>query len=273
MNAVAATPVPPMLKQCPAYRTMDQRVEASCYHLSGADNWYPPVMLNADTVKRMLFNGSYIEETVRLYERLTADAYIEYLLAYYRTGLQRYGAHWHYADIVTVLLALCDFLKPTAYLEVGVRRGRSVCAVATRAPRCSLHMFDMWSNKNYAGMENPGPELVERELDRLGHSGRRQYVIGNSHQTLPQFFAANPDFTADLATVDGDHSFDGAVADLCDVLPRLKVGGAIVFDDICHPQKLHLRNVWKLLVEDDARFSSASIDDIGYGVGFGIRLW
>ncbi len=120
-------------------------------------------------------------------------------------------------------------------------------------------------------MANPGPSFVESELKKAGFRGAATFIDGDSHQTLPAFFARNPDAAFDLITVDGDHSEIGAARDLCDVLPRLAVGGTVVFDDISHPAHPELNRVWKTLVADDQRFSTFSYREAGYGVGFAVR--
>jgi predicted O-methyltransferase YrrM len=258
--------------QRPAYGEMKERVSAICYGTSQGTQWYPPLMISADAIAESALRPENVEAAIRLTQSLEMDDYCRYLAGYYREGLQRFGPDWRYADIVTVLIELAARLKPTKYLEIGVRRGRSVCAVASRAPTCDLYMFDMWVS-DYAGMDNPGPVLVSAELDKVGHSGVRKFTDGNSHETLKRFFDANPESAFDLITVDGDHSFGGAAEDLCDVLPRLKIGGAVVFDDICHPKHLYLQQVWQQLVVNDPRFSSWTCSDIGYGVGFALRKW
>ena len=105
----------------------------------------------------------------------------------------------------------------------------------------------------------------------MGHSGPVDFIDGDSHVTLPALFGANPDATFDIITVDGDHSLEGAAADLCQVLPHLNIGGAIVFDDICHPLHPELAGLWRDLVASDPRYSSFEYSDAGYGVGFAIR--
>lgn len=233
-------------------------------------DWYPPALLGAETVTHHLYARDYLSAAADLLGRLSPDAYTGYLQDFLAAGRERLGADWRYADIVTVLMCLTDLLQPRQYLEVGVRRGRSVCAVASRVPDCNLHLFDIWQ-ANYAGMENPGPDHVRAELARFGHRGHASFTDGDSHQTLPAYFAANPDLTFDLITVDGDHSLQGAAQDLVDVLPRLNIGGAVVFDDICHPAHPELWSLWTGMVADDPRFSAASLRDAGYGVGFAIR--
>lgn len=237
---------------------------------SGQTQWYPPVMVGAETVAARLFAQRYVDRAVSLMQRLTPDDYTSFLIAFLSDGLQRFGENWRYADIVTVLLCLSEILTPRRYLEIGVRRGRSVAAVATMNPDCALVMFDMWI-ADYAGMENPGADFVRDELVRIGHRGPMTFVSGDSHVTVPSYLSRNPDETFDLITVDGDHSTEGTVRDLCNVLPRLNIGGALVFDDVCHPMHPELGTVWKELVAGDARFSSFTYADCGYGVGFAIR--
>jgi predicted O-methyltransferase YrrM len=229
-------------------------------------------MVGAETLRARLFAGGYIELAIRLMGRLTTDDYTAFLSAFYEDGMRRFGATWHYADIVTVLLCLAEHLMPKTYLEIGVRRGRSVAAVASLSPDCALTMLDMWV-QDYAGIANPGPDFVRQELARIGHTGVTEFIDGDSHVTLPAFFEAHPEASFDVITVDGDHSVEGAALDLCTVLPRLNLGGAIVFDDICHPLHPELAELWNDLVASDPRFSQFTFVDAGYGVGFAIRKY
>jgi predicted O-methyltransferase YrrM len=255
----------------PDYRTKVTTVPAVS-HVSapGKTQWYPPIMVGADTIAARLFDRRLIESAIELMKRLTPDDYTSFLTEYYTDGLRRFGSSWRYADIVTVLLCLSETLEPSSYLEIGVRRGRSVAAVASLRPHCSLFLLDMWV-ENYAGMENPGADFVHSELARVGHQGTIRFVNGDSHETLPALFAQLPDATFDLITVDGDHETKGAFQDLRDVLPRLNLGGAVVFDDLCHPLHPELAEVWRELVASDQRYSSFTYHDVGYGVGFAIR--
>lgn len=257
----------------PAYTEMTESAPGLVHTpAAGMTNWYPPAMIGATAISNKILRPDTVAKAGSLLATLTPDDYSIFLQNFYTDGLRRFGKDWGYADIVTVLLVLADHVQPRNYLEIGVRRGRSVCAVASRAPMCAVVMFDMWV-LDYAGMDNPGQSLVAAELDRIGHIGRRDFVDGNSHETLPAYFRAHPDARFDLITVDGDHSPEGAAQDLADVLPRLTVGGAIVFDDVCHPLHPELGRVWRSMVTEDPRFSSWSSDDAGYGVAFAIRRW
>lgn len=237
--------------------------------VSGVDTWYYPVLVTADMLGRKAADAGTVRVVLALYQMLQEDDYIAVLKRYYGAGLERFGDQWQYADLVTAAYAAAETLRPAAYLEIGVRRGRSMAAVALAAPTCNFVGFDRWT-QNYAGMPNPGPEFVRDELKRVGHRGNVEFISGNSHQTVPAYLAANPDAFFDLIVVDGDHSNQGAAEDIACVLPRLKVGGALLFDDIAH-FKHTLIDVWRHFFLDTPRFSSWEFRDLGYGVGIAVR--
>ena len=232
--------------------------------------WYHPVMVGPSTLGEMAVSPACIRQVIQVVERLEPDDYIRYVLAYYRTGLERFGDAWRYADILTVLMAAAKLIRPGSYLEIGVRRGRSLAMVAATCPSCEIVGLDLWA-PDYAGMSNPGPDFVRAEMSKLGYTGRLELITGDSHETLPRFFSEHRDAFFDLITVDGDHSKRGAAQDLRNVLPRLKVGGIIVFDDICHPLHPYLADVWQRIIVSDSRFATWEFTELGYGVAFAIR--
>ena len=238
--------------------------------LAPGNQWYAPVVAGASTFASAAVDPATVQRALDVLQRLTPDAYAEYVAAFYRTGLERHGQRWKYADINTALLALASGLRPQSYLEIGVRRGRSLAMVASVCPACDIVACDMFI-QGYSGMDNPGPELVRSELGRVGFSGGLEFVIGDSHKVLPAFFRKNPGRFFDVITVDGDHSEAGARADLETVLPRLKVGGALVFDDVSNPAHPELAGVWSDLFTAQRSFSTFTYTEIGYGVGFAIR--
>jgi predicted O-methyltransferase YrrM len=246
-------------------------VAESVFNQPELGDWYPPVIISPTTVGSLATSPTCLHEVIQIVKRLESDDYVRYLLSYYSVGLERFGELWHYADIVTVLLAAATLIKPASYLEIGVRRGRSMAMVAAKCPECNIVGMDMWGNTNYAGMPNPGPDFVQAELKKLGHKGQLEFVVGNSHQVLPAYFSKHPNVFFDLVTVDGDHSEKGAEQDLRDVVPHLKVGGILVFDDICHPSHPYLDQVWRTVIESDARFSSWRYSELGYGVALAVR--
>lgn len=233
-------------------------------------NHYGSVLLNPSTLAQVCVQRQTWEEIFSFHHLLASDEYTQYVDTFYRESRQRYGDAWRYYDIINVLYAAAKTLQPRNYLEIGVRRGRSVCTVARACPTVNVAAFDIWA-PNYAGMENPGPDFVRKELLKHGHTGSITFIDGDSHQTVPHFFQRNPAQTFDLITVDGDHSEAGAWDDLQNVIPHLAVGGVLVFDDISHPGLPHLRSVWQRAREHYPFLASFEFGETGYGIGFAIR--
>jgi predicted O-methyltransferase YrrM len=248
------------------------RKDEPCHTLftTAGTQWLAPVQISAGTIGNLATDFRTKKQVLDLLHRLSSDDYLEYLKQYYEAGLEKFAESWDYADLLTFLHAATRLVKPRAYLEIGVRRGRSMAIVAASEPGCELYGFDMWV-QNYAGMPNPGPDFVGEEMSRLGHRGKLQMVSGDSHVTVPAFLKANPDLYFDLINVDGDHSEDGARADLETVLPRLSLGGVILLDDITHPQHLYLEKVWDSLFANNPHFTSFKYRDLGYGVAMAVR--
>ena len=239
-------------------------------HLAPDNQWYAPTLGGASTFAREICGAAAVRSALRVLESLTPDVYSEFVGDFYRAGLDRHGDSWQYADVNTALIVLAAHLRPASYLEIGVRRGRSLAMLASQAPDCHITGCDMFIEA-YAGMDNPGPDFVRAELARVGFRGQLNFLVGNSHDVLPRFFGRDPDQFFDLVTVDGDHSAKGARADLLVVMPRVKIGGAIIFDDISNPGHPELRRVWHDVVVTSSSFSTFTFDEIGFGVGVGIR--
>lgn len=234
--------------------------------------WYDPVLAGAGTLRHYIFNKTVYKETLDVLSALEKDDYAAYLIPYLKEGMHRYGHYWRYADICTVLTGLSKVLKPRNYLEIGVRRGRSMAMVVSKCPDIAIVGFDLW-NKNYAGMDNPGPAFVKHEMRKINFNGELELISGNSHVTVPEYFASHPDVSFDMVTVDGDHSEKGAAEDLRTVLPHLSVGGILVFDDIVHTKHRYLLDVWLNTVKCRDQFSTFEYTELGYGVAFAVRKY
>lgn len=235
-------------------------------------NHYGPVILTPDTLASIASAPETMHEILTFHHLLATDEYVQYVDSYYRAGVQRFGRHWRYMDISTVLFAASRTLQPETYLEIGVRRGRSASMVVRGCPSVHIAAFDLWIQQ-YAGMENPGPAFVRQELLRHGHSGSSSFFDGDSHETIPAFFKDYPQTTFDMITVDGDHSEAGAFDDLCNVIPFLAVGGVLIFDDICHPAHPYLLDVWHSTLARFPFLAGYEYTDAGYGVAFAIRKY
>jgi predicted O-methyltransferase YrrM len=187
----------------------------------------------------------------------------------YQLAQEKFGQHWRYADLHTALWAAAKLIEAESYLEIGVCRGWSAAVVASVRPEVAIYGFDLW-DPEYRGIEVPGPDFVRGELSAVGHRGPVTLVSGDSGSTVPAFLAQHPELYFDVVTIDGTKSVRGVAADLANVLPRLKVGGIVLFDDM--PVVPTLRRVWEKVVERDGRFVHWEFRDAGSGVAAAIRV-
>ena len=137
-------------------------------------------------------------------------------------------------------------------------------------PDPAFYPVDAFRNAFNRVLARPGPDFVRKELAAVGHAGNVTLLAGDSRRTVPAFLRAHPDLYFDLITVDGDHSVEGAAIDLANTLPRLKVGGILVFDDIASAP--HLKRVWEKVIERESRFVSWQFSEAGAGVAAAIRV-
>lgn len=173
--------------------------------------------------------------------QLTPDVFLTRNLDAFNNALQK-GECWF--DSPTFLNWYAVTFKPANYLEVGVRRGRSMAQVVVGSPHTRCFGFDMWI-PDYSGVDNPGPEFVLSEFKKLGALQLPELIKGNSHVTLTEFWAnpANPQYF-DLIFIDGDHTYEGAKQDLDLAFMHLAPSGALLFDDISHPSHPELYPLW-----------------------------
>jgi predicted O-methyltransferase YrrM len=233
-------------------------------------HWYNGMLAGPSTFAEDCSSSKTVQAVSEVLRRLTPDKFIEFNLKYYEEGIRRFGARWRYGDINTVLHGIAQSIQVSHYLEIGVRRGRSMAMIACQHTHANIVGFDMWL-PNYAGNENPGPDFVREELARVDFKGKLELISGNSHRTVPEYFAKNPKAFYDVITVDGDHTSRGARLDLRTVTPRLKIGGILIFDDICNPEHGYLRRVWDRNIARKKCFQTYCFDELGYGVALAIR--
>ncbi|MCH7488643.1 MAG: class I SAM-dependent methyltransferase [Chloroflexi bacterium] len=188
---------------------------------------------------------------------------------FYAWAQAKYGKFWRYADALTALWAAATLLQPSSYLEIGVCRGRSAAVLGAARPQCAIYGFDLWI-ENYAGSPNPGPDFVRKELTAAGHEGDVVLESGDSRVILPAYLDQHPGLFFDVITVDGDKSVEGVAADYANALPRLKLGGIVITDDLSlFPE---LRPIWDDVIERDDRYVSWEFIDAGFGVAAAIRV-
>jgi len=209
-------------------------------------------------------NPAIAEDVVNRIERMPPDP----SLADYVRKLQLVAASTtRYWDLACALNLLARKLRPTRYLEIGVRRGKSMAQVAGQCPECEIVGIDLWIQP-YGGVDNPGPDYVRTQMQAMGHRATLSFVSGDSRVELPKLVATYPEMRFDIITVDGDHSDEGAWFDLCTVAPLLVNGGYLLFDDLTHPAHT-LGPVWNRFQREYSKqfeFTENLRDHSGTGV-------
>jgi len=221
----------------------------------------------AEAVVRTAQDHATHRHLLDVYRRIESDHFLEESCRTLETAIENMAPYW---DVCSVLASYARLCQPRAYLEIGVRRGRSAAVVAATCPGIDLFLFDMW-HPNYAGVPNPGPEFVQAQLDRVSHCGQVHFFSGRSQHTVPAMFSdpARPQ-SFSLITVDGDHRDAGARADLDNIVQHLAPGGMIAFDDIAHPEFPSLHAMWKSFLSDHAEL--VAIENTVDGTGTAIAV-
>ena len=172
----------------------DARLSSAPPAPSGID-FYGPATAGATTIGRLATTSAVLDDVLALLARLEQDDYIDYVRNFVESGRAVAGDDWRYADITTVLAAATRLLRPQAYLEIGVRRGRSLPS-SPQALRSALSSPSTSGTRGMRESANPGPEHVRGQLGQIGHTGSLRFVTGDSHVELPRLFAAEPDLTS-----------------------------------------------------------------------------
>jgi predicted O-methyltransferase YrrM len=170
--------------------------------------------------------------------------------------------------------ALHDFLsefsknnKINKYMEIGTREGDSLVNVINNNTNIDeLLLCDTWGGL-YGGSNRKNHSHIEQLLAKYNFTGKVRFLDGDSKVTVPSVAIEYQNFF-DLILVDGDHSYDGGMIDLKNVIGLCKSGGTIVFDDIIHPQHKYLESCFDKFVEDHLDIILKHNKEYnGYGIG------
>lgn len=138
-------------------------------------------------------------------------------------------------DLHEALRAAARLLTVESYLEIGVDGGGSLNTLLCEVQPARIVLCDIW-DPAYC---DHGDAKAEVRRILAYHRVEAQFLDGDSHVLIPTLHE-----TFDLVTVDGDHSAEGAYADLMHAWPLVRRGGILVMDDLHHEDYPWLPGVW-----------------------------
>jgi predicted O-methyltransferase YrrM len=120
-------------------------------------------------------------------------------------------------------------------LEIGSFRGRSTIVLAKAAElsdQATVHAvdpldLDEWMEQTAAKKQSSPRAILEKNLASCGVSEKIQVHQAYSHKLAPTW-----NQPLRVLWIDGDHTYQGALADYENYLPHLAVGGIIAFHDV-----------------------------------------
>jgi len=151
-----------------------------------------------------------------------------YMYAYYK-NIKGFLNRADCENLISHAKALPEGAK---YLETGTFMGVSAHLVAQNS-NATVWCHDIWAlSSNIVPEECPSECFFEfyKCVSDNSLQNRIIPITGNSLKTV----SIHSDRSIDLAFVDGDHFYPGALGDFRNVLPKMKVGGVILAHD-CTP--------------------------------------
>lgn len=128
-----------------------------------------------------------------------------------------------------LLMRLARMRRGQTYVEIGSYLGSSACFISrgirlTRRSRAILYCVDTWMNDAMTeGQRDTYLEFIDKTLSYSD-------IISPLRMRSEEAVASVPG-KVDFLFVDGDHSYEGVVADIKSWFPKLSTGALVVFHD------------------------------------------
>jgi len=160
---------------------------------------------------------------------------------------------------VEILLTVGGHSPGRLYCEIGFNAGHSAAALLAAYPQTSLLSFDL--------AEHSYVDAAERYVAQL-FPGRHTLIRGPSSLTVPRMAQSNPH--CDLIFIDGDHRYEGALADLQNIKALSSCATVIVMDDV---DDKRVAAAWNTAIVNgwikETKRGSASVLNTGSGMNVG----
>jgi len=214
-----------------------------------------------DHLKHEPVTNSAVFALLRILKQLNpGDTYYDNYMWHYKKRRNSFVDYYH------LLWNMGASLPINRILEIGCRTGISACQLLASKisfEGVKLTLFDLFGDGFLS------PNLVLRNLKAIGFPAEQVEIIkGDSLQTVPAYIETKPE-PYDYVLVDGNHDWKYAQKDLENVLPLIKKGGILFFDDIA-PDGCKLIDLWQAFKSNHPEFYCTENMD-GKGIGVGVR--
>ena len=128
------------------------------------------------------------------------------------------------------IYALARHYQPDLIVEVGSYAGGTAIGWTKALAENGHGRLICVDNDTYS--RNTYPGVTQRNIGRMGlPAGRVEFRNGDSKILLPKL-AQELQGRVDMYLVDGDHTYEGALADIESGLPMMKPGGFVLVHDV-----------------------------------------
>jgi len=126
--------------------------------------------------------------------------------------------------------ALARHYQPERIVEIGTFAGGTAVGFGRALTENGAGQLICVDQDSYS--RGTFPEVAQRNLERVGvPESQFRLCCGDSKQWLPKLGREFPG-QIDLLLVDGDHTYEGALADLRNSLPLMRPGGLVLVHDV-----------------------------------------
>lgn len=170
-----------------------------------------------------------------------------------KTLMDKYDAEQRIDEIIW-FYRYCEQLKPKVIVEIGNKEGGNLKILSTHLSKDGLCIGVDWRKD---GIPWKGDDALCPVM----------FVNGDTHkkETLDQVTAILHDRPIDVLFIDGDHSYEGMLADARDYGPLVRNGGIIAVHDIYYLRAV--ADAWRDLPIKGYRYQTAR-NQSSIGIGF-----
>ena len=134
----------------------------------------------------------------------------------------REGSCWDSPHQVEALSSLIDSSSISFGLEIGFNAGHSADLFLSQNKNLKLISFDLGEHDYVSN----GKYYIDNT-----YPFRHRLILGDSRVTIPNFIKDNPGLKIDFFFIDGDHTKEGAMADINNCMPLATERSLVVLDD------------------------------------------